>query len=151
MGAMSQDYRRAAHLPLSWTDIHRDCLVLADRLRPAGPFVGIVAIARGGLVPAAILANVLDIRLIETVCVSSYAGRRQGEVEVLRRLDGDGAGWLVVEDLVDSGATLQAVRAMLPHAHTAVLYAKPEGRAMVDTFAAEIDQDVWLVFPWENE
>ncbi|MGE5546665.1 MAG: xanthine phosphoribosyltransferase [Solirubrobacterales bacterium] len=147
---MSHDYRLAATLRLGWDDMHRDCLALAERLRPVGPFKGIVAVARGGLVPAAILARELDCPLVETVCIASYDGRVQGGLTVLKDLPGDdGAGWLVVDDLVDSGATAAVVRAMLPKAHFATLYAKPAGRALVDTFVAEMDQEVWIVFPWE--
>lgn len=138
-----------ATLSLDWDRLHRDCCLLAGRLRDRGPFAAIVAVTRGGLVPAAILARELDIRRVETVCVSSYDGRTLTEPRVVRGLAGDGAGWLVVDDLVDSGATARVVRDMLPRAHYATIYAKPEGRALVDTFVAEMDQQVWVVFPWE--
>ncbi|MDA8232049.1 MAG: xanthine phosphoribosyltransferase [Magnetospirillum sp.] len=143
------DFTLAATLALSWDDIDRDCRALAALLAPKGPFRGIVAIARGGLVPAALLARDLDIRLVETVCISTYDDRARGTPEVLKALSGDGQGWLVVDDLVDSGATAELVRAMLPKAHFATLYAKPEGRPQVDTFVAEVDQRVWIIFPWE--
>ncbi len=146
---MSQDSPLAAAIAVTWDDVHRDCRRLADLLRPKGPFAGLVAVSRGGLAPAAILSRELDIKLVETVCVSSYDDRRQVGLEVLKGLDGDGDGWLVVDDLVDSGATARTVRAMLPRAHYATLYAKPGGMALADTFVAEVDQGVWIVFPWE--
>jgi len=40
---------------------------------------------------------------------------------------------------------------MLPQAHFATLYAKPAGRALVQTFVREIDQDVWIDFPWDRD
>ncbi|MBC8443774.1 MAG: xanthine phosphoribosyltransferase, partial [Deltaproteobacteria bacterium] len=58
--------------PISWDQLHRDSRALAWRLLEIGPFMGIVAITRGGLVPAAIIARELDVRLVDTVCVSSY-------------------------------------------------------------------------------
>lgn len=146
---MSQDYRLAAALALTWEDMHRDCVRLARLLNSKGPFAAIVAVSRGGLVPAAILARELDIKLVETVCVSSYDDRHQGCLDIIKPLSGDGEGWLVVDDMVDSGATARAVRAMLPKAHYATLFAKPEGRPLVDSFVAEVDQGVWIVFPWE--
>ncbi|MEW5727745.1 MAG: xanthine phosphoribosyltransferase [Pseudomonadota bacterium] len=146
---MSQDYRLAATIALTWDDMHRDCARLAGLLRGKGPFTGLVAVSRGGLAPAAILSRELDITLVETVCVRSYDDRRQGGLEVIKPVRGDGAGWLIVDDLVDSGATARAVRGMLPKAHYATLFAKPEGMALVDTFVAEVDQAVWIVFPWE--
>lgn len=140
-----------AVLPLTWERIHQDARTLAARLAPKGPFDRIVAVARGGLVPAAVLARELDIRLVDTVCVSSYGDGTRHQLEVLKAIDGDGAGWLVVDDLVDTGATARAVRAMLPKAHYATLYAKPEGRPLVDTHVDEVDQHVWIVFPWDAE
>ncbi len=135
---------------LSWDDIHRDARALAARLKALGNFLGIVAVARGGLVPAAVLARELELRHVDTVCIASYGdGVREQTLAVLKRIDGSGAGWLVVDDLVDTGATARAVRSMLPAAHYATLYAKPAGRALVDTFVAEVAQDIWLVFPWD--
>lgn len=148
---MTHDYRQAETLNLSWQDMHRDACALAVLLRHKGVFDGIVAIARGGLVPAAILARELDIKLVETVCISSYDLRSQGEMEILKTLAEDGKRWLVVDDLVDSGATAKVVRAMLPGCHYATLYAKPEGADLADTSLRPLEQHVWLVFPWEAD
>ena len=52
--------------------MHRDAKALAWRLLELGPWKGMVAVTRGGLAPAAIVARALDIRLIETVCVIGY-------------------------------------------------------------------------------
>lgn len=137
---------------LDWAAIHRDSMILAERVRPAGPFLGMVAVTRGGMVPAALMARALDVRMIETICISSYDGQARGEIHILKSARdslGDGAGWLVIDDLVDSGATAKAVRAMLPQAHYATLYAKPDGLAQVQSFVGTFDQDVWIVFPWD--
>lgn len=139
-------------LPLSWEEIERDAKALARRLAASGPFRGIVAVTRGGLVPAAIVARALDIRLIETLCIKSYddRARQPGSVEVLKAVNGDGEGSLIVDDLVDTGETARVVRAQLPRAHFATLYAKPLGRPFVDTVLTEVSQDTWIVFPWER-
>lgn len=146
---MTHDYTASDTLTLVWGDVYRDSLALADRVSVHGPFRGIVAVARGGLVPAAIVARRLGLRLVDTVCVASYEHRHQGAIEVVKPLQGDGRGWLVVDDLVDSGQTARTVRAMLPTAHYAVVYAKPLGRADVDTWQVAVDQGVWLIFPWD--
>src|SRR3954471_10271957 len=70
--------------PVSWDQFHRDARALAWRLAEAGPFLAVVAITRGGLVPAAIVARELGIRVIETVCVSSYDHITQGELKLLK-------------------------------------------------------------------
>jgi xanthine phosphoribosyltransferase len=137
---------------ITWDKLHGDSLTLAVKLAGMGPFNGIIAVARGGLIPATIVAKQLDIRLIDTVCVMSYEdrGRRVGSPVVLKPVAGDGEGWLVIDDLVDSGETFIAVRALLPRAHFATLYAKPHGVPLVNTTVTLVDQDVWVVFPWEN-
>ncbi len=143
--------------PVSWDQFHRDARALAWRLAEAGPFQAIVCITRGGLVPAAIVARELEIRLIETVCVASYHDySSQGELQVLKpiteavsSLGEGGKGVLVIDDLVDTGKTAKVVRAMLPQAHFATVYAKPAGRPLVDTFVTEVSQDTWIFFPWD--
>jgi xanthine phosphoribosyltransferase len=142
--------------PVSWDQFHRDARALAWRLAAAGPFTAIVAITRGGLVPAAIVARELNVRLIETVCVESYHEyKTQGELRLLKSVADSvtvlrGKGVLIVDDLVDTGKTAKVVRDLLPGAHFATVYAKPMGRPMVDTFITEVSQDTWIYFPWDT-
>ncbi len=146
------------HFPVSWDEFHRDARALAWRLSAAGPFEAIVAVTRGGLVPAAIVARELGIRVIETVCVASYDHISQGELRMLKAVadsiialgGGNGKGVLIVDDLVDTGKTAKLVRDILPKAHFATVYAKPMGRPMVDTFITEVSQDTWIFFPWDT-
>ena len=140
--------------PVSWEELHRNARALAWRLMDHSPWKGIIAITRGGLVPAAIVARELDIRLIDTVCIVSYQDdKSQGELQVLKAVEGagDGEGWLIVDDLVDTGRTGQAVRDLLPAAHFATVYAKPAGRPLVDSFITEVSQDTWILFPWDTQ
>ncbi|MBN9583410.1 MAG: xanthine phosphoribosyltransferase [Afipia sp.] len=153
---MSDEARKP--FPVSWDQFHRDARALAWRLNGAGPFEAMVAVTRGGLVPAAIVAREIGIRVIDTLCVSSYSHTSQGEPRLLKgiseavtRLGGEGGkGLLVVEDLVDTGKTARIVRDLVPHAHLAAVYAKPMGRPMVDTFITEVSQDTWIFFPWDT-
>ena len=153
----------AAHYyTVTWDQLHRDARALAWRLMDRGPFAGIVAITRGGLIPAAIVARELDVRLVETVSVLSYAAdssgtlteeERRGAPVVIKppAAAGDGDRYLIVDDLVDTGATARVVRALLPRAHFAAVYAKPAGRDVVDTYITEVSQDTWILFPWDTE
>ncbi|OBZ94207.1 xanthine phosphoribosyltransferase [Pararhizobium polonicum] len=142
--------------PVSWDQFHRDARALAWRLADnGGEWKAIVCITRGGLVPAAIVCRELNIRLIETVCVASYHDYdAQGQMYVLKgiseelKADG-GQGVLIIDDLTDTGKTAAVVRAMLPKAHFAAVYAKPKGRPQVDTFVTEVSQDTWIYFPWD--
>ncbi|WP_114375242.1 xanthine phosphoribosyltransferase [Elioraea thermophila] len=138
---------------VTWDQLHRDGKALAWKLLPLGPWRGIVAITRGGLIPAAIVARELDCRLIESVSVVTYEEMDRGEPRVTKppAAAGDGAGWLIVDDLVDTGTTARAVRELLPKAHLATVYAKPAGKPMVDTYVTEVSQDTWILFPWDTE
>ena len=168
--------------PVSWDQFHRDCRALTWRLnevgpfhavvaitrgglvpaaivaRELGPFHAVIAITRGGLVPAAIVARELGVRVIDTVCIASYDHDKQGDLQVLKGISetvaklggGTGKGLLIVDDLVDTGKTGRLVRAMMPDAHFAAVYAKPKGRPLVDTYITEVSQDTWIHFPWDT-
>lgn len=142
--------------PVSWDQFHRDARALAWRI--AGiqrEWRAMVAITRGGLVPAAIICRELGIRLIETVCVASYHDyTEQGKLQILKGISegilaNGGEGVLVIDDLTDTGKTAAIVREMMPKAHFATVYAKPQGRPLVDTFVTEVSQDTWIYFPWD--
>ena len=144
--------------PVSWDQFHRDTRALTWRLHEVGPFEAIVCITRGGLVPAAIVARELNVRIIETICIASYMNyKNQGEIEVMKgvgpevmALREQSKKILIVDDLVDTGKTARVVREILPEAHFATVYAKPMGRPLVDTFITEVSQDTWIYFPWDT-
>lgn len=142
---------------ISWDQIHRDSRALAWRLEKQGPFNGewsaVVAITRGGMVPAMIIARELDVRVVDTISVKSYDHQSQSAAKILKSPDNtlmkNGKGILIIDDLVDSGRTLEIVKNLYPEAHYATIYAKPKGRPMVDSFITEVSQDTWIFFPWD--
>lgn len=147
--------------PVSWDQFHRDSKALAWRLagisKENGDWKAVIAITRGGLVPAAIVARELDVRNIETICIASYlAYKEQGQLEVLKSISekliedtNSGENVLVVDDLTDTGATAKKVREILPNAHFATVYAKPSGKPTIDSYVTEVSQDTWIYFPWD--
>ena len=139
--------------PITWERIHQDCKVLAARLHQVSRWERIVGVARGGLIPAAIIARELSVKLVDTVCVASYTYRAQGQTNILKEVcsEDGGQGWLIVDDLVDTGKTARVVRGLLPNAYFATVYSKPEGRPYVDTYVMEMTQDTWILFPWDAE
>jgi xanthine phosphoribosyltransferase len=141
---------------VSWDQLHRDARALAWRLQGEAPEEGwraVVAITRGGMAPAMIVARELDIRVVDTISVKSYNHQTQTEPRVIKSPDmeivGGGEGVLIVDDLVDTGKTLEVVRKHMPKAHVATVYGKPMGRDMVDTYVTEVSQDTWIFFPWD--
>jgi xanthine phosphoribosyltransferase len=153
---MSKDF------PVSWDELHRNGKALAWRLldlaktngiEAEGGWKGIIGITRGGLVPACIVARELDIKLIETFCISSYDHQNQRTAKIIKAPEniGDGRGWLVIDDLVDTGSTFKIAREKFPAAHYGCIYAKPEGISTTDSFITEVSQDTWIHFPWDLE
>lgn len=137
---------------VTWDQLHRDARLLAENLINFGPFKGIVAVTRGGMIPAAIIARELDCRLVETISVVTYEDENAGVPNIIKPATaaGDGQGFLVIDDLVDSGVTAQAIRKVLPNAHFACLYAKPAGKPHTDSFVVEVTQETWILFPWDT-
>jgi len=140
---------------VSWAEVHRDTKYLVRKLMPHGPWKGIIALTRGGLVPAAIIAREMEIRIVDTLCITTYDEQVQGNLSVLKVPDQaiaeDGEGWLLIDDLVDTGTTAKEALRLLPKAHFATVYAKPMGLPYVNTYSHDVEQDVWVFFPWDTE
>ena len=136
---------------VTWDMLQIHTRELAKRLMPSENWKGIIAVSRGGLVPGSLLARELSIRYVDTICISSYDHDNQRELKILKKTQNYGRGFIVIDDLVDTGETAKALRAMMPNAHFATVYAKPAGRPLVDTFVTEVSQDTWIFFPWDME
>ncbi len=136
---------------VSWEELHKAGRRLASTLHDLQEWKGILAVTRGGMVPTAIIARELNIRLIDTICISSYDGQERGGFTLNKTPDlpDGGAGWLIIDDLVDTGKTAAEVRRQFPNAHFATLYAKPAGIEYVDSYVEEVTQNTWIRFPWD--
>ncbi len=91
--------------------------------------------------------------MIETVSTITYEEEGMGQALVTKppSAAGDGTGFLIIDDLVDTGTTARMVRGLLPKAHFATVYAKPAGKDVVDTFVTEVSQSTWILFPWDTD
>jgi len=139
--------------PVTWQEFYLNAQALAWRLNEGKKWEGMIAITRGGLVPAAVMARELGIRKIDTISIVSYSEEnKQIDPFIIKPCDvkEGGKNWLVIDDLVDTGTTAKIVREMLPNAHIAAIYAKPLGKDLVNTYMTEVSQDTWIVFPWEE-
>ena len=125
------------------------------KLVGSGEWNGIIAVTRGGLVPAAIIAREMGIRHIDTLCIATYDEQYIGDVNVIKKpadaVSDKGKGWLMIDDLVDTGMTMKTAREFLPNCHVATVYAKPEGLKFVDTYVHQVPQNHWVFFPWDTE
>lgn len=138
---------------VSWDEIQFLCRGLAERIHAAHPdIISMLAITRGGLFPAGILARELNIRQIETVGIESYAdNKEQGQIRLLKPFSSDYAeNVLVVDDLADTGNTLKYLSKTLKNPIVTTLFVKPEGKGLVHFYAEEVPQTTWVRFPWDT-
>ncbi len=136
---------------VTWDMFQMHARKLSERLMPASQWKGIIAVTRGGLFPAAVLARELNLRHIDTVCIASYDHDKQGELNVLHaaQVENGGEGYIVVDDLVDTGNTARAIREIYPNAYFVSVFAKPAGKCLVDEYVIDIPQDTWIEQPWD--
>ena len=137
---------------VSWDQLHRDCRSLTKQIIALDrKWDGIIAITRGGMIPAAIIARELGIRLVDSISVRTYSHQQISEPVILNDVSAtqDGENFLLIDDLVDTGKTAKFERERLPKAFFATVYAKPEGKPLVDAFITEVSQDTWIYFPWD--
>jgi len=143
----------------SWQTIHDGIEALALMVKPLRPHL-IVGVARGGLVPATLLSHRLNVRL-ETIKAQAYEGSRRTIERPIRisgwKPDFNKAGVLIVDDIMDTGDTYEAINNNIQYAGIrdpilmtfVSLVKKKECRFPTHMFFAQVPQDVWVNFPWE--
>ncbi|WP_097032605.1 xanthine phosphoribosyltransferase [Sodalis endosymbiont of Henestaris halophilus] len=134
---------------VTWDMLQIHARTMVKRLLPAEQWKGIIAVSRGGLVPSALIARELNIRYVDTVCVSSYDHDNHRDLNVLKPAIKAAEGFIVVDDLVDTGSTVKTIREMYPKAHFVAIFAKPAGRPLVDDYIIDIPQNTWIEQPWD--
>ena len=119
----------------------------------------ILSIARGGLLVGGALGYALGVKNVYTMNVEFYTGVDE-RLEVPRILppapdfvDLDDALILIVDDVADTGHTLESVEEFcagkVGEVRTAVLYEKP--RSLVKCDYVWRRTDLWIDFPWSDQ
>ncbi len=138
---------------MSWNQIHSAARVNYESLRETFAPTSILAITRGGLIPAALFAYFFDVKKISVVGMERL-GTEDGGRYVHRLNDfpsyseEEQETLLIVDDVADTGITAEVVRQFYPKAKIVTLSAKPAGRDKVDRYSIVVPQDTWIVFPW---
>ena len=156
---------------IDWADLDAACLETAQKIKDAAPSASfeysssaflpdcIIAIAKGGLVPARIIARHLKIERIYCVGAKAYSG--MDSLEELKVYQGlpmlNSTNMLIVDDISDRGNTLTDIKSLCvgvcsmgANIMTAAPYYKTGTMHIPDFSATEFPRDNWIVFPWED-
>lgn len=135
----------------TYDEMHEMAIKLANLIKEKNvPFTKMVVVSRGGFVPASVVAYVLGIQDVDIVSIQSYVHREAGKA-IVHRAPRTEEVVLVIDDIVDKGGTASALKTYMPNMHLGVLYAKPRGLPLANTYVEEITQNTWPVFPWDEE
>ena len=143
---------------ISWPEVQRLCHRLAIMIRSSGyvPDV-VVAISRGGYVPARLICDYLDIMALTSIRTEHYLSGSVKQAQVIIRdplcADIKDLRVLLVDDVNDSGDTLELVIKHLQTFHpreirTAVMHRKTTTCFFEDYYARQIVKWRWLIYPW---
>ena len=142
----------------SWQEVYELCRELARKIKNSGfKPDAIVAVARGGWVPARILADFLLIRELYSVKAEHWGivATVTGKAKITQPLTVDltGKSVLVVDDVADTGETVEIVAQHVrekkaKEVRTAVIDFKHTSKFVPDYYAREMSEWAWIVYPW---
>ena len=143
---------------VSWGEVHRLCRRLSRMIRASGyqPDI-VVAVGRGGYIPARLVCDALDIMALTSVKIEHYLSGLNKQAEAVIRyplcVDIKDQSVLIVDDVNDSGDTLRLTTEHIQdfqpqEVRTAVMHDKRVTQFQVDYFAKRIIKWRWLVYPW---
>ncbi|MCS6956261.1 MAG: phosphoribosyltransferase family protein [Patescibacteria group bacterium] len=140
---------------LSWNNLYKDCLLLAEKILATKPKLDrIIAISRGGLVPARILSDFLSLP-ISNIVISSYSNLKQlkePEIVEVAPFSWHNENLLIVDEVSDTGKTFKRAlkyfkNKKIGKIYTCSPYIKPKTAHIPDFYIKKID--VWIVFPYD--
>lgn len=142
---------------ITYEELEQKCVLLAEKIQRSeyGPDM-IISITRWGLLSAYFLADLLGIKSIETINISSYVEWVSEEIRDETKFTKDFSSFrcLIVDDLVDSGKTMEYILKNYKFTPVwvkiATIFAKEKTRLMPDFFVEKIPAEEWIVFPYER-
>lgn len=147
-----------AYQRISWNHFHRLCHRLAGKIRGSGFEPGIiVAIGRGGTMPARLLSDFLDQANLTSFKIEHYQSSRKDAAARIRyplSADVSQQPVLLVDDVCDSGDTFRAAmqhirkRATPGEIRTAVIHYKTSSDFIPDYYAYTVRKWRWIIYPW---
>ena len=143
-----------AHFVLSWAQVSAHVGFLSSKLSAEPKFELVAAVGRGGMVPAVMVANKLQVPAVGLLPIARFHRRDGMAMFTLVPNQPLGSEYdkptvLLVDAIVNSGATMQVARGFMPNAKTAALYVRPGAENSVHFFADCFRREGRVVFPWE--
>ena len=145
---------------LSWQDIHNYCNLLAVKINADTKRLNnVIGIAKGGLIPATILAKRFGIKRVFSIGAASYDGYEKDEegLQVYQDIPDELHNQinLYVDDISDTGDTFNFLLKERGHEldrgiYTATIHVKPHTKFKPNFYQKEVDNDEWIVYPWEE-
>ena len=132
----------------TWKNLAKDAEILAQQIKAEYKPQSIIVITKGGLCVAGLLSQYLEVNNIDTACLYSYKGDKQGRIQTIKNPNPNLNSPLIVDDVVDTGETLKYVKRILPFAKSATLHYKPNSSTIKPDFYVA-NTDKWIVYPWE--
>jgi len=142
----------------SWQEVYELCKELARKIKESGfKPDAIVAVARGGWIPARILADFLLVKELYSVKAEHWGivATVTGKAKITQPLmvDLTGKKVLVVDDVADTGETVEIVAKHVREKNakdvkTAVIDFKHTSKFVPDYYAREMERWAWIVYPW---
>ncbi len=138
---------------ISWKDYHKACIRLSKKINKL-PIDKILAISRGGIVPARILSDLLDIP-ISHITIESYKSLKQKKSLTITEVPSTNFNdktILIVDDVSDTGRTFRRALSYFKNfrvkkIYTLALYIKPHTKYIPNFWAKNID--AWHIYPYE--
>ncbi|CAL4321402.1 Xanthine-guanine phosphoribosyltransferase [Buchnera aphidicola (Eriosoma lanigerum)] len=134
---------------VTWDMLHIHTKELAKKLMNFKQWNRIIAVSRGGLVPASILSRELGIRYVDTICISSYDFNIMRDIQIIKKAKGNCSKTIIIDDLVDTGGTASIIRKIYPNSYFVTIFAKPQARSLVDRYIIDVPQKIWIELPWD--
>jgi uncharacterized protein len=148
---------------LSWPDVHFSLTKFEQNLKETQytPKI-IIGVGRGGLIPATLLAYKLNVKQVYNFSVQTYTDDNTKSDDIVTVQEPGGSlrdhlndEILIVDDLSDSGVTLNYIKMFLiahyglKKVKTATLCIKDKTNFLPDYFITQFPSTTWLIFPWE--
>lgn len=144
-------------MKISWDKVEEYCISLYNKINKNFKFDCIVAICRGGWIPARIISDLSGVQDVGNLRIESYDVYEKKEPKITQSVSINikDKNVLLVDDIADSGDSLMLAKDYLlkkspKNLMTATIHYKSKSKIMPDFFAEEVDADVWIIYPWEK-